>query len=334
MDAQGRRHLLHLAKRLRLDPGTREDILRELEGHLDEKAAELEGSGLSPAEANKQAMAELGHMDTIARDMYAVHSRGSWRDILLAALPHLLLAALFALNLLTHLLVLLPMLAVVTIIAYKGWRNGRAKWTYSWLGYSLTASAISWVMALGALGYAMWTFVTTGHLPLAVPLLILLIAYVPFSLWIIASVAVRVVRRDWLLASLTSLPFPFLTSWILFFNWPGGLWAGSTRVPETDGDRAVVFLALAVTTAVFFKVGRRMVQIGLLTLSTVLLVVYTVAAIPLSFGFLAIILVSLSSVAFLLSPAILEARLGKRSSTHPARDSDGEVVTHWFASPG
>ena len=38
-------------------------------------------------------MRDLGHPDLIAKDMYSVHSRGSWRDILLATLPHLLLAS-------------------------------------------------------------------------------------------------------------------------------------------------------------------------------------------------------------------------------------------------
>ena len=334
MDALVHAHLHSLAKELRLDPETREDILRELQGHLEERVAELESDGLSRSEAYAKAAVELGRMDTIAKGMYAVHSQGSWRDILLATLPHLLLAALFALHLWTQPLVLLVLLPVVTFIAYKGWRRGRAKWTYSWLGYSLAAPAISWILSLVALGYAAWTFVTTGNLPFGVPLFILLTAYVPISLWLMAGVTVRVIRRDWLLASLTALPFPFLTSWVLFLNWNGGIWAGSAKVQETDGDRALVFLALAVTTAVFFKVGRRLIQIGLLTLSTALLVIYTVVAIPLSFGLLAVILVSLSSVAFLLSPAILEARLEKRSTAYPVFSGNGEVITHWFNSAG
>lgn len=323
-----------LAKRLRLERSAKEEIILELEGHLEDKAEDLTKAGYPTSDAYDQAAAELGHFGSIARDMYAVHSRGSWRDILLATLPHLLLAALFAFNLLTHLLVLAPALIVVTVIAYKGWRNGKAKWAYSWLGYSLAAPAISWVMALGALAYAVWTFFSTGHLPFAVPWFILLAAYLPFSLWIIASVCVRVIKRDWLLASLTALPFPFLTSWVLLVNSEGGLWSGSARVHGTDTDRALVFLALAVTTAVFFKAGRRLVQIGLLTLSTALLAIYTFAAIPLSFGLLAIILVSLSSVAFLLSPAFLESWLERRSSDQLDLQGDREVVTHWFVSPG
>ena len=143
----------------------------------------------------------------------------------------------------------------------------------------------------------------------------------------------RLVKRDWLLASFTALPFPFLTSWILFLNWQGFLWSGSSKIQETDIDRVVVFLALAVTTAIFFKVGRRLVQIALLTLSTALMVVYTVVAIPLTFGILAVILVILSSVAFLFSPAILDAFLALRKSSRRRARRSRQVVTHWFTAP-
>ena len=331
---RGHSYLSNLANRLRLAPGPKDDILREMESHLEERAAEMENEGLTPQEARRNAAVHMGRPDAVANDLYAIHSRGSWRDILLATLPHLLLAALFALHLWTEILVLMVGMALFTFIAYRGWKNSGAKWTYSWLGYCLAAPTISWIMAFMALGYAGWTLLTKGSLPFGIPLLLALIIYVPISLWILAGVIMRLVKRDWLLASFTALPFPFLTSWILFLNWRGFLWSGSSRIQETDVDRVVVFLALAVTTAIFFKVGRRLVQIALLTLSTALMVVYTVVALPLTFGILAVILVILSSVAFLFSPAILEARLARRKSSRQLADPGKQVVTHWFTAPG
>ena len=326
----GDSYLANLAKQLQLVPGEKDDILKEMKDHLEERTAEMEEAGLSPLEARRRASQQMGRPGVVADDLYAVHSRGSWRDILLATLPHLLLAALFALHLWTEILVLMVAMALFTFIAYRGWKNSGAKWTYSWLGYSLAAPTISWIMAFMALGYAGYTLLTTGSLPFGIPLLLALIIYVPISLWILAGVIMRLVKRDWLLASFTALPFPFLTSWILFLNWQGFLWSGSSKIQETDTDRVVVFLALAVTTAIFFKVGRRLVQIALLTLSTALMVVYTVVAIPLTFGILAVILVILSSVAFLFSPAILDAFLAlRKSSRRPAR-GHRQVVTHWF----
>ena len=329
----GDSYLGNLAKQLRLAPTDKDDILQEMKGHLEERTAEMEKAGLSPQEARRRASQQMGGPGAVAGDLYAIHSRGSWRDILLATLPHLLLAALFALHLWTEILVLMVAMALFTFIAYRGWKNSGAKWTYSWLGYSLAAPTISWIMAFMALGYAGYTLLTKGSLPFGIPLLLALIIYIPISLWILAGVIMRLVKRDWLLASFTALPFPFLTSWILFLNWQGFLWSGSSKIQETDIDRVVVFLALAVTTAIFFKVGRRLVQIALLTLSTALMVVYTVVAIPLTFGILAVILVILSSVAFLFSPAILDALLPLRRSSRRRTHGDRHVVTHWFTVP-
>ena len=331
MEGQLKSYLQTLTKKLRLDPNTNREIALELQGHLEEKIEELEEEGLTYQEALSQAVRDMGRPDLIASGMYSVHSRGSWRDILLATLPHLLLASLFAFHLWTKYLLVAVLLIGVTFVTLRGWKAGRPKWTYTWLGYTMAAPALSWLMALIALGYGAWRFFTTGSLPFSFPIYLLIIAYLPFSLWIMANVVRRVVRQDWLLASLTALPFPFLTTWMLFLNWQGSLWPAST--PEfraTDTDRALVFLALAVTTGVFLKVGQRLVKIGLLTVATVLLVVFTTVAIPISFGVLSVILISLASVAFLLSPAFLQSRLDRTERPYPAIEEGGEVVTHWF----
>ena len=331
MDGEFHSYFRTLTRKLRLDPSTNKEIALELQDHLDEKVRDLEEDGLTYDEALSEAARELGHPDLVARGMYSVHSRGSWRDILLATLPHLLLASLFALHLWNRYLLVGVLLVGISFVALKGSKAERPKWTYTWLGYSMVAPALSWLMALTALGYGGWKFLTTGSLPFSFPIYLLLIAYVPFSLWIMAKVVMRVVRQDWLLASLTALPFPFLTSWILFPNWPGGIWAASSvQVRDADSDRALVFLALAVTTGVFLKVGHRLLKIGLLTLSTALLVVFTVVAIPLGLGLLSMILVTLASVAFLLSPAFLQSRLDRREPSYLPLNRGEEVVTHWF----
>ena len=335
MDKELGRYFSDLARKLRLDPATNREIELELQSHLDEKVRELQEEGLTYREALSQALRDMGKPDLIAQDMYSVHSKGSWRDILLATLPHLLLASLFALHLWTRYTLVAVLLAGAIFITLRGWKAGRSKWTYSWLGYCMAAPAISWLFALGAIGYGAWEYVTTGDLPLSVPTYILILAYIPFSLWIMGNVVLKVVRQDWLLASLTALPFPFLTTWILFLNWQGGLFAGETsRFQETDGDRALIFLALAVTTGVFLKVGRRLIKIGLLTLSTVLLVVVTVVAVPLAFNLLAVILIMLASVAFLLSPAVLQSRMDRKYDPYmPVGEGRGEV-NHWFTNTG
>jgi hypothetical protein len=256
----------------------------------------------------------MGAPNAVARGMYEVHSPGVWRDVILATIPHFLLASLFALHLWSHYFLVSLLLIAIAFVTWRNWRAGSpSKWSYSWMGYSLAAPALSWLLSLITLGYGAWTLVTTGQLPFNVVLFFLLIGYVPFSMWIMANVIFKMVKRDWLLASLTALPFPFLTSWILFLNWQGGLWSEhAERMQDSDTARAFIFVAMAVTTAVFLKVGPRLLRIGLLTVSTSILVIITAASLPVSLGALAVILMIVASLAFLLSPAMLESKMESR----------------------
>ena len=330
MDAELHPYLSKLARQLKLDPGTQHEIILELQGHLEEKVKDLEEEGLPKGEALARAVEYMGKTDAIAQGMYAVHSRGTWREVIVAAVPHLLLAALFALHLWTRYLLLIAILIGVALVAVKGWRRGSPKWTYSWIGYCMAAPALSWLMATGALAYSAWTLVTTGDLPFLPPLYLLILAYIPISLWIMAKVVMPLVRQDWLMASLSALPFPFLTAWMLFLNSQGTLFGNDkSSVRETDSDRALVFLALALTTAVFFKLGHRLLKIALLTISTIIMVAFTVAVIPIGIGVLAAILIVIASVAFLLSPAVLMSKLEKRWEDSPPVDGGVDGVARW-----
>ena len=307
-------YLQSLARRLHLDPAEKDEIIQELEAHLEDKAAELETQGLDRDTAMARAVAEMGAPNAVARGMYEVHSPGVWRDVLLSTIPHFLLAALFALHLWSHYFLVSLLLIAIAFVTWRNWRAGSpSKWSYSWMGYSLAAPALSWLLSLITLGYGAWTLVTTGQLPFNVVLFFLLIGYVPFSMWIMANVIFKMVKRDWLLASLTALPFPFLTSWVLFLNWQGGLWSEhAERMQDSDTARAFIFVAMAVTTAVFLKVGPRLLRIGLLTVSTSILVVITAASLPVSLNVLAVVLMIVASLAFLLSPAMLESKVERR----------------------
>jgi hypothetical protein len=212
------------------------------------------------------------------------------------------------------------------------------------MGYSLAAPILSWLLSLIALGYGGWTLVTTGGLPFNVILFLLLIGYVPFSFWIVVGVLRKVVRRDWLLASLTALPFPFLTSWVLFLNWEGGLWTDhGDRFEGGDTARAFIFLALAVTTAMFLRIGPRLIRIGLLGISTAILVAVTAASLPVSLSLVAVLMMIVASVVFLLSPAVPEwlgrsRRHSRQLARGPSAHSGGSpsaplrIVTHWFCN--
>ncbi len=314
MPLEVKNYLHALARRLHLDPAKKDEIIRELEAHLEDKTAELEAQGVDHEAAMARAVQEMGAPNAVARGMYEVHSPGMWRDALLATIPHFLLASFFALHLWSHYFLVSLLLIAIAFVTWRNWRAGNpSKWSYSWMGYSLAAPALSWLLSLITLGYGAWTLITTGQLPFNVVFFFLLIGYVPFSMWIMANVIFKMVKRDWLLASLTALPFPFLTSWVLFLNWQGGLWSDhAERMQDSDTARALIFLAMAVTTAVFLRVGPRLLRIGLLTVTTSILVIVTAASLPVSLNALAVVLMIVASLAFLLSPAMLESKMERR----------------------
>ena len=321
-------YLYALARRLHLDPAEKDEIIQELEAHLEDKAAELEAQGVDHDTAVTRAVQEMGAPNAVAQGMYEVHSPGVWRDVFLATIPHFLLASLFALHLWSHYFLVSLLLIAIAFVTWRNWRAGNpSKWSYSWMGYSLAAPALSWLLSLITLGYGAWTLITTGQLPFNVVFFFLLIGYVPFSMWIMANVIFKMLKRDWLLASLTALPFPFLTSWVLFLNWQGGLWSDQAeRMQDSDTARALIFLAMAVTTAVFLKVGPRLLRIGLLTVTTSILVIITAASLPVSLNALAVVLMIVASLAFLLSPAMLESKIEQRRLE---AEGFGEVPDGW-----
>jgi len=119
---------------------------------------------------------------------------------------------------------------------------------------------------------------------------------------------------------------------VLFLNCQGGLWTDhGERMQDTDTARALIFLSLAVTTAVFLKIGPRSFRIGLFTLATVILVAITAASLPISLDMPAVLLMIVASVAFLPSPSMLDRQWQGRH--HPLLPAEpGELVTHWFTS--
>ena len=308
-----RGYLHDVGRQLHLEPGTEDEILRELQTHIQDKAQELIDQGLAPEEAYHQAQKELGQPRGIAQAMYAVHSPASWRDTIIAVLPHLLFSFLFAFHLWTKVSLLVILLMVTALVSLKGWRNGRPNWTYPWLGYSLLAPIVSWVLALVALAYGAWSLVVRGTLPLHIPIYLASLIYIPISFWIMVGIFRNVVRRDWLLASLASFPFPFLAFWLLYFNSRGkALEPGSLSLRDADASTAIVFLVLAISTAIFYRIGRRLVRVILLIITTPPLIILAWMSYQGGPGYPLIFLYALASVLVLLTPALAEQRLGQK----------------------
>jgi hypothetical protein len=250
-------HYLELLRaNLKIDLAEEKEVISELETHIEDRLEELKESGLSDEDAEKTCLGLLGSAQAIARQIYEAHSQGSWRQAFLAASPHLLFAALFALNWWQHVGWLTLVLALVIGTSLYGWWHGKPAWVFPWLGYSLVP-----VAALGLI---------LPYLPrewslLTIPFYFLL------ALWWLFCLVIQTTRRDWLLSSLMLLPAPIVVGWFLTLV-PGGKITDQVfqRIDYFAPWIALSFLILALTIAAFIRLRQRLVRIVLLSLSGLL----------------------------------------------------------------
>lgn len=316
MRSNPNRFLESVTSELYLEPLQETEIISELQAHIEDRAQDLVDKGLSVDAALTQATYELGKSDAIAKGLYEVHSRRSWRHAFLGALPHILLSLIFALHVWTEPVIVAVMLSVALIISVLGWRAGRPTWTFPWLGYCILIPLISWGLAMSAVGYGAWGVLTRGSLPLDIPIYIVSLAYISLSMWIVIRIVSRVARNDWLMASLTVLPIPFLAYWFLYFYNQQDLFNQSANrtgltLQEIDSTAAIIFLIMAIATILFFRVGRRTVRLAVLAITTPSVVVLAWLVYKSGIGALAVFAFAMISIAILLSPALFDKTPGQ-----------------------
>ena len=286
-------YLDNLKDYLRLDPTTASDVVRELDAHLEDKSQELRESGFSKEEATETAVQFLGSPRLVARQMYEVYSQGSWRQALFAALPHFLIASLFALHCWHSTAWLLAILVAVISVVIYGWCHGKPAWLFPWLGYCLIP-----VLAVGTL----LIFLPGGWAWLAAA------AYVPLALLVLVSVTKQTVKRDWLFASLMLLPIPIVLSWILALGIKDGL-LRYEHVYDTSPWIALSFAVLAVTAATFIRIRQRWAKAGALLIPQILLLLIVASSGKYAVSFWAWLLLILLCLFLLVGPALLERKI-------------------------
>ena len=299
-------YLQDLERQLHLERPERREILFELRGHIEDSARELMDEGISTDDAFSSSINELGETKSLARRLYEVHSQGTWHQTALAILPHVLLSTVFALGWWRAPLWVSFLLIVAVATTVFGWRAGRPAWTYPWLGYSIIAPIVAWGLAMSALGYGAWGVLTRGTLPLSIPIYVASLAYLAGSLWIIVRIVSKVAKLDWVMASLAVFPAPFILYWTYFF------YAGSHSFqPDVHGmhavnaSAAIVFMIVAVATAVFLRVGRRAVRAALLLLTAPPITAFAWLSYQGASGYLGLLAFSAVSLTVLLGPAII-----------------------------
>ena len=178
---------------------------------------------------------------------------------------------------------------------------------------------------MSAVGYGAWAIVARGELPLSVPIYIASFIYIALSLWIVIKIVSRVARRDWVMASLAILPIPFLAYWFFYFyEQEEALLSSGQTLREIDSSVAIVFLILAIATAVFFRIGRRLVRVALLMITAPSMIVLAWLSYRGGPGYMAVFTFSAISLAVLLSPMLFDIKDNHSDQAVPPLEESSE----------
>jgi len=310
MRHETRAYLEDVRSHLHLDLATEKRIVSELCSYFRDKVDELQEEGLSERDATREAIKSCGRARAVARLMYEAYSKGSWSEALVSSLPHLLIAGLFALHL-WHDLVLGPAVFIsIVCVTLFGWWRGKPNWLYSWIGYSFLPLLIAGFAYKGTLEQFLQFLQGKGAAP-GIPVLLLTFALIVLSLWIIIRTAVRVIRRDWILASFMLVTLPIFSSWLLNVEQAGGLFRESSAVVyRWDAPMALALALLGITSAAFIRLRQRRLKVGaLLSVGSLSLAMvgYNLWG---GLGLLGFFSLSIFMLVFLLIPALVESKIG------------------------
>jgi hypothetical protein len=246
--------------------------------------------------------------------MYQVHNKSNWAQAIVAALPHLLLALLFAFHQWHNIAWLSGVfISILCVVAY-GWRRNKPTWLFSWLGYALVPFLIV-------------TFVLLIFVVKALPFLpikdfapswwvwIAAIVYFPIALWLFISIAIRTVKRDWLLASLMALPIPAIAGWLLVVKREGGgLGISQETFKGLEPVIALSFLALASVVMIFTRITQRRIKAGALFIAGFAILGIIAFSSHGELNIINLIAMIVVTGTLLIGPALLEHKVGRYQS--------------------
>ena len=288
--------------RLGLDSSSEKEILSELYTHLEDRIEELQESGRSREEAARKAAAEFGSVKRVARELSEVHSTSNWPQALMAALPHVVFSLLFAFHQWSNIIWLVVILISVFGVVIYGWQHGRPTWFFTWLGYALVPLLVVGLVVLdqallrGMSGASSWLWAS-------VLLYFAVIAAVYFI------ILLQILRRDWLLGSLTILPFLAVVGWFLAGQWREELL--QDRAYFLNGLEpwiAMSFLTLAGMVVLFARLKKRWLKGGVLLIGSLSILTIMASAAGGAIGPAQIFVLALVATVVLVGPALLDRR--------------------------
>lgn len=214
---------------LKVDSKTRASVCRELRAHLEDRSQELKESGLSEEEAFRVATASFGSSQSIAQQMYHVHSQGSWQEAFFAALPHLLVASLFTSYCWQSITSASIVLIATACVVVYGWRHEKPVWFFPWLGYYLLPVIIGGILLINLLQG--WTWLVA-------------VVYIPLALFTLTYIVKQTASRDWLYLPLMLAPLPVLLGCLLSLGTGGVFFTNGIGLGHLEEALPWVILSL------------------------------------------------------------------------------------------
>lgn len=288
-------YLDNLRDAIRLSPSTKDGLVKELRGHLEDTITELREDGVSEEEARHIAVQYLGSPRIIAQQIYEVYSQGSWRETLFAIVPHFLTSSLLLLRWIPDPIWLAAILVGVIATVIYGWCRGKPAWLFSWLGYLVIPIIIGAVLLL--------------YLPVSYAWLITLV-YVPVAIFILVVVTRQIMKIDWLFVSLLLLPVPIVLGWVLVLNTPG-TYTGSES--EVISWIALSFAVLGLAVATFIRVKQRWIKTGAMLMCSILVLLVVALVNETKLSMWVWIFLSMLTLLHLLGPVFLEPRTSEKA---------------------
>jgi hypothetical protein len=291
-------YLENIRSDARLENADEAVIMSELEAHIEDRVQELTNSGMSRKRAIKTCLQQMGSTRSIARQIYEAYSQGSWKQVLLASMPHFLFGLLFVLNWWHYPGWISLVLVLILATTVYGWCHGKPTWVFPWLGYTLLPVLIVGLMLL---------YLPRGWSFLALPIYFLL------ALWWLVRIITLTIKRDWLLSSLMLLPLPIIIGWVLAIS-PSGKFSEESleQLYYYAPWIGLSFMGLALTIATFIRLRQRWLRVSLLVASSLItlsLIVYHSTGNLTNLAFLGLLILMWG---VLLIPLLLEKRLKNR----------------------
>jgi len=312
-----KRYFASINRYSNLDPTPEGEVVRELETHLQEEIQELYEAGFSAPGAIEEATRRFGSAKEIGQGIYEAHGRGTWWQTLLSVAPHVLIAVTFALHLWRTGSWLLVISIVIGGVIICAWYRGRPVWYYSWLGYFSIILIAALFLILVIIGQAMVPLA-----PGSAAFWAIIVTYVAVAVCVLGCIVIRVVRRDWLFASLMLLPFPVILVWVVALENSIGLAEYAQQgYKSSDQGLALTFLLLGVFAGVFIRLRQRLLKIGVLSLGTLFIQATVWRFSESALSPVVCFLLGLLLTGLLVSPAILQYRAERKRGSFEVADS-------------